>query len=203
MKKNLFIAALAFVAMGANAQVVNTLDGYQAGAQFVQDGITYEVVEVSPATVKVVGAAETSVIVQEQFSLNDTYTVVDFSAGLAQLDLEEVTAASAEPLTIEDAFFTDATYEEGKLICPEASITKYAKAAGWKNFLLKYTDKGDLLGDVDGNKKLTNNDVVGLLDIILEGDEDLYNPLYDLDGNGKLTNNDLIKLLDLVLADLF
>jgi len=61
MKKNLFIAALAFVAMGANAQVVNTLDEYQAGDQFEQDGIKYELLEVGNGNpVKVVEAAARS-----------------------------------------------------------------------------------------------------------------------------------------------
>ncbi len=204
MKKNLFIAALAFVAMGANAQVVNTLDGYQAGDEITQDGIKYELLEVGNGNpVKVVEAVEANVIVQEAFNLNDNYTVTDFAAGLAQMDLDEVTAVSEEPIAIEDAFFTTATYEEGSLVCPEASISKYAKAAGWKNFLLKYTDKGNLLGDVDGNGKLTNNDVVALKNIVLEDDDDLYDPLYDMDGNGKLTNNDLVLLKNLVLADLF
>jgi hypothetical protein len=203
MKKNLFIAALAFVAMGANAQVVNTLDGYQAGAQFVQDGITYEVVEVTPATVKVVDAAETSVIVQEQFSINDTYTVVDFSAGLANKDLEKVTAAADEPITLPgEAFFSAASYEEGNLVVPEASITKYAKADVWKKFLKKWTESGKLLGDVDGNGKISNNDYAKLLEIYLEDDEDLYNPMFDMDGNGKITNNDVAKVLELYLADL-
>lgn len=204
MKKNLFIAALAFVAMGANAQVVNTLDGYQAGDQFEKDGVKYELIAVEEGNpVKVVGAVAEEVTVQEAFSMTDNYTVTDFTAGLAQMDLTKVTAIADEPLAIEDAFFTTASYEEGQLVCPEASISKYAKAAGWKNFLLKYTDKGNLLGDADGNKKLTNNDVVALKNIVLEDDEDLYNPLYDMDGNGKLTNNDLVLLKNLVLADLF
>jgi hypothetical protein len=204
MKKNLFIAALAFVAMGANAQVVNTLDGYQAGDQFEKDGVKYELIAVEEGNpVKVVGAVAEEVTVQEAFSMTDNYTVTDFSAGLAQMDLTKVTATADEPVAIEDAFFTTASYEEGQLVCPEASILKYVKATGWKNFLLKYTDTGKLLGDVDGNGKLTNNDVVALKNIVLEDDEDLYNPLYDMDGNGKLTNNDLLLLKNLVLADLF
>ena len=168
MKKNLFIAALAFVAMGANAQVVNTLDGYQAGDQFEKDGVKYELIAVEEGNpVKVVGAVAEEVIVQEAFSMTDNYTVTDFSAGLAQMDLTKVTATADEPLAIEDAFFTTASYEEGQLVCPEASILKYVKATGWKNFLLKYTDTGKLLGDVDGNGKLTNNDLLLLKNLVL------------------------------------
>lgn len=203
MKKNLFIAALAFVAMGANAQVVNTVDGYQAGDQFVQDGIRYELLEVGNGNpVKVVEAAEANVIVQEAFSQGDNYTVTDFAAGLANMDLEEVTATAATPITIADGFFTEATFE-GKLIVPEDAITAYAQAAVWKKFYLKYTDGGKLLGDLDEDEELTANDVVMLKKIVAEDDEDLYNPLYDMDGDGELTANDVVLLKKAVAADLF
>jgi preprotein translocase subunit YajC len=206
MKKNLFIAALAFVAMGANAQVVNTLDGYQAGDQFTEAGVVYEVVEVSDqsaATVKVVEAAETEVTVQAQFIKDATYTVTDFSAGLANKDLEKVTAVAAEPIAIADGFFSDATFEEGVLIVPEAAVAAYAKAAVWKKFYLKYTDTNKLLGDANGDGKISNQDVVNLKDLILEDDDELYNPLLDMNGDGKFSNQDLILLKDVVLADLF
>lgn len=205
MKKNLFIAALAMFAMGANAQVVNTVDGYQQGDRIEQDGIAYELLEVGNGNpVKVLEAIAEEVVVQEAFTITtEPYNVTDFAAGLANKDLTKVTATADEPIAITDAFFTTATYEEGQLVCPEASISKYAKATGWQNFLLKYTDTGKLLGDVDGNLKLTNADVLALRELVLEDDDDLYNPLYDMDGNGRLTNADVLLLKNLVLADLF
>ena len=204
MKKNLFIAALAFVAMGANAQVVNTLDGYQAGDQFEKDGVKYELIAVEEGNpVKVVGAVAEEVIVQEAFNMTDNYTVTDFSAGLAQMDLTKVSAVADEPIALPgEAFFSAASYEEGNLVVPEASITKYAKADVWKKFMKKWTDNGKLLGDVDGNGKISNNDYAKLLEIYLEDDEDLYDPMFDMDGNGKITNNDVAKVLELYLADL-
>ena len=203
MKKNLFIAALAFVAMGANAQVVNTLDNYQAGDQFEQDGIKYELLEVGNGNpVKVVEAAAKEVIVQKEFNQNDTYTVTDFSGSLANQDLEKVTATAAEPVTIAEGFFSALTYEEATLIVPEAAIKDYAKDAVWKKFYKKFTDTAKLLGDKDGNGKITNNDFIQLKAVVLEDDDDLYDPLLDLDGNGRLTNNDLILLKQIVLADL-
>ena len=204
MKKNLFIAALAFVAMGANAQVVNTIDGYQAGDQFEQDGIKYELLEVGNGNpVKVVEAAATEVIVQKEFNQSDTYTVTDFSGSLANKDLEKVTATAAEPVAIAEGFFSDVTFEEGVLIVPEAAVAAYANAAVWKKFYLKYTDTNKLLGDATGDGKLSNQDVVNLKDLVLEDDEELYNPLLDMNGDGKFSNQDLILLKDLVLADLF
>lgn len=204
MKKNLFIAALAFVAMGANAQVVNTLDGYQAGDQFEKDGVKYELIAVEEGNpVKVVGAVAEEVTVQEAFSMTDNYTVTDFTAGLAQMDLTKVTAVGTEPLAIEDAFFTTATYEEGQLVCPEASISKYAKATGWRLFNLKYTDTNKLLGDVNGDGKFSTADIAALKGIIAEDDEDLYNAIYDLNGDGKLSTADIAILKGLIAADLF
>jgi hypothetical protein len=178
--------------MGANAQVVNTLDGYQAGAQFVQDGITYEVVEVSPATVKVVGAAETKVIVQEQFSINDTYTVVDFSAGLAQKDLEEVTAAPAEPLEIEEDFFTEVTYD-GILNVADASWMKYAFADVWTNFLYIKNESGRILGDVEEDDELDVSDIVAIIELIKDED---YSEVSDVNGDEETDVSDIVALIE-------
>lgn len=204
MKKNLFIAALAFVAMGANAQVVNTLDGYQAGDQFEKDGVKYELIAVDEGNpVKVVEAVNAEITVQDAFSMTDNYTVTDFSAGFAQLDLDKVNAPASEPLTVEEAYFTEDTYTYAELVVPEASIVKYAAAPVWRKFMKKYTDTGKLLGDVDGNNEITNNDVVQMLEIFLADDEDLYDPMFDMDGNGEITNNDVILIQDLFLADVF
>jgi len=44
---------------------------------------------------------------------------------------------------------------------------------------------------------------VNLKDLVLEDDDELYNPLLDMNGDGKFSNQDLILLKDVVLADLF
>jgi len=206
MKKNLFIAALAMFAMGANAQVVNTVDGYQQGDRIEQDGIAYELLQVGNGNpVKVLEAIAEEVTVQEAFTLTtEPYNVTDFAAGIANKDLEKVTAPAAEPIVLPgEEFFSAASYEEADLVVPEASISKYAAAAVWKKFLKKWTDSGKLLGDVDKNGKISNNDYAKLLEIYLEDDEDLYDPMIDMDGNGKITNNDVAKVLELYLADVF
>ena len=205
MKKNLFIAALAMFAMGANAQVVNTVDGYQQGDRIEQDGIAYELLEVGNGNpVKVLEAIAEEVVVQEAFTITtEPYNVTDFAAGLANKDLTKVTATADEPIAITDAFFTTATYEEGQLVCPEASISKYAKATGWRLFNLKYTDTNKLLGDVNGDGKFSTADIAALKGIIAEDDEDLYNAIYDLNGDGKLSTADIAILKGLIAADLF
>lgn len=205
MKKNLFIAALAMFAMGANAQVVNTVDGYQQGDRIEQDGIAYELLEVGNGNpVKVLEAIAEEVVVQEAFTITtEPYNVTDFAAGLANKDLTKVTATADEPIAITDAFFTDATYEEGDLIVPAASIKLYAKAAGWKKFLKKWTDDGKLLGDFNGDGKITGPDLVALKALIAEDDEDLYNEMYDLNGDGKISGPDLVMMKAIIAADVF
>ena len=193
MKKNLFIAALAFVAMGANAQVVNTLDGYQAGDQFVQDGIRYEVVKVDDGNpVKVVEAAEANVIVQEAFSQTDNYTVTDFSAGLANMDLDEVTAAPAEPLEIADDFFTENTFD-GILNVADASWMKYAEADVWSNFLFIKNESGRILGDVEEDEELDVSDIVAIVELI---NEEEYLEVADVNGDGDVDVSDIVALIE-------
>ncbi len=205
MKKNLFIAALAMFAMGANAQVVNTVDGYQQGDRIEQDGIAYELLEVGNGNpVKVLEAIAKEVKVQEAFTITtEPYNVTDFSGSLANQDLDKVEAIADEPITITEAFFSEDTYTYAELVVPEASIVKYAAAPVWRKFMKKYTDTGKLLGDVDHNDEITNNDVVQMLEIFLADDEDLYDPMFDMDGNGEITNNDVILIQDLFLADVF
>lgn len=205
MKKNLFIAALAFVAMGANAQVVNTLDGYQASDQFEKDGVKYELIAVEDGNpVKVVGAVAEEVTVQEAFSMTDNYTVTDFTAGLAQMDLTKVTAVADEPIALSgEDFFTAASYEEADLVVPEAAIKKYAAAPVWKKFLKKWTDSGKLLGDFNNDGKITGPDLVALKAIIAEDDPDLYEEMYDLNGDGKISGPDLVMMKAIIAADVF
>jgi hypothetical protein len=196
MKKNLFIAALAFVAMGANAQVVNTIDGYQAGDQFEQDGIKYELLEVGNGNpVKVVEAAATSVIVQKEFNQNDTYTVTDFSGSLANKDLEEVTAAPAEPITIAEGFFSAATYEAAILTIPDGSFKAYTQDPVWFKFLAKKTQSGTIMGDAAGDDGIVDLDDVAALfamfeEYIMEGDDE-YKAELDMNGDGVIDLDDV------------
>lgn len=206
MKKNLFIAALAMFAMGANAQVVNTVDGYQQGDRIEQDGIAYELLEVGNGNpVKVLEAIAEEVVVQEAFTLTtDPYNVTDFSAGIANKDLEKVTAPAAEPIVLPgEEFFSATSYEEADLVVPEASIKKYAAAPVWKKFLKKWTDSGKLLGDFNNDGKITGPDLVALKAIIAEDDPDLYEEMYDLNGDGKISGPDLVMMKAIIAADVF
>ena len=193
MKKNLFIAALAFVAMGANAQVVNTLDGYQAGDQFEKDGVKYELIAVEEGNpVKVVGAVAEEVTVQEAFSMTDNYTVTDFSAGLAQMDLTKVTATADEPMEIAEDFFTEGTYD-GTLIVSDAAWMKYAEADVWSNFLYLQNESGKILGDLEEDEELDVSDIVAIVELI---NEEEYNEQADVNGDGDVDVSDIVALIE-------
>ena len=193
MKKNLFIAALAFVAMGANAQVVNTLDGYQAGSQFEKDGVMYELIAVEDGNpVKVVGAVAEEVTVQEAFSMTDNYTVTDFTAGLAQMDLTKVTATADEPMEIAEDFFTEGTYD-GTLIVSDAAWMKYAEADVWSNFLYLQNESGKILGDLEEDEELDVSDIVAIVELI---NEEEYNEQADVNGDGDVDVSDIVALIE-------
>lgn len=206
MKKNLFIAALAFVAMGANAQVVNTLDGYQAGDEFEKDGVKYQLIAVEDGNpVKVVGAVAEEVTVQEAFAFEggDNYTVTDFSAGLAQMDLTKVTAVADEPIAIADAFFTTDTYDVADLYVPTGAMLKYANAAGWKNFGYIWDEEGDLYGDFDGNGDIDIDDYYELRNYLLDDDYEVTgsDKSADMDNSGDADIDDLYILRAKVLGN--
>lgn len=194
MKKNLFIAALAFVAMGANAQVVNTLDGYQAGSQFEKDGVMYELIAVEDGNpVKVVGAVAEEVTVQEAFSMTDNYTVTDFTAGLAQMDLTKVSAVADEPMAIADNFFTEATYEDGELVVETNSICKYANATGWMNFFT-ITDGTIIYGDINGDGEVDIKDLAALKAYVIDEEDVVNEVLTDANGDGEIDIRDLARM---------
>lgn len=193
MKKNLFIAALAFVAMGANAQVVNTLDGYQAGDQFEKDGVKYELIAVEEGNpVKVVGAVAEEVTVQEAFSMTDNYTVTDFTAGLAQMDLTKVTATADEPMEIAEDFFTEGTFD-GTLLVSDAAWMKYAEADVWSNFLYLQNESGKILGDLEEDEELDVSDIVAIVELI---NEEEYNEQADVNGDGDVDVSDIVALIE-------
>ena len=193
MKKNLFIAALAFVAMGANAQVVNTLDGYQAGDQFEKDGVKYELIAVEEGNpVKVVGAVAEEVTVQEAFSMTDNYTVTDFTAGLAQMDLTKVTATADEPMEITEDFFTEGTFD-GTLLVSDAAWMKYAEADVWSNFLYLQNESGKILGDLEEDEELDVSDIVAIVELI---NEEEYNEQADVNGDGDVDVSDIVALIE-------
>lgn len=200
MKKNLFIAALAMFAMGANAQVVNTVDGYQQGDRIEKDGIAYELIEVGNGNpVKILEAIATDVVIQEAFTLTtDPYTVQDFNVELG--DLENISTPATDPIAIAESFFTATTYKEGYLTIPDGCFKKYNAATGWHNFLAKKSESGIILGELTSDGIVDSDDVAALFDLAdnytMEG-EDGYKEEYDMNGDGVIDSDDVAFIYDI------
>ena len=75
---------------------------------------------------------------------------------------------------------------------------------GWqlRGFTKCYINSGEasLLGDIDGDGKLTISDVVDLIDLLLDGQHTVAEyPCADLDGDGIITISDVVDLIDYLL----
>ncbi len=88
--------------------------------------------------------------------------------------------------------FATSVLQSAKLNVPAGSLTAYAKTAGWKSFRYIF-DGTSLLGDLSGDKNLTNVDALRILKLIK--DNAAYNPVADVNGDGSLTNVDVLLVL--------
>ena len=98
--------------------------------------------------------------------------------------------------------FAQEAFDSTTLKVPRILIDKYKTANEWKKF--KNIEGIEILGngDVDENNRLSINDVVTLIDVLLGNSPDQFNPINaDIDGNGKLTIVDVSALIDMLLND--
>ena len=79
------------------------------------------------------------------------------------------------------------------LSVPVQSLQAYKNAPIWKNFFISAT------GDVDGNGKVSIDDVTAQIDMLLSGDTTGYDGA-DVDGDGNVTIADVTALIDLLLT---
>ena len=109
--------------------------------------------------------------------------------------------ATQPPVITEDCFWIY-TYENATLCVPYASMGSYAAAEGWRNFVnLAATDvTPEMLGDVDGDGKITIGDVTDLIDYLLGINDSSVNLLNgDIDGDRYITIGDVTDLIDMLL----
>jgi hypothetical protein len=124
--------------------------------------------------------------------MTDNYTVTDFTAGLAQMDLTKVTATADEPMEIAEDFFTEATFD-GTLIVSNAAWMKYAEADVWSNFLYLQNESGKILGDLEEDEELDVSDIVAIVELI---NEEEYNEQADVNGDGDVDVSDIVALIE-------
>ena len=112
--------------------------------------------------------------------------------------LMTVNSLATTPPTMSNGFGS-ATYQNGTLLVPSASVEAYRAANGWSKFV---NIKGISMGDADGDGELGVNDATALIDYLLYGDtESFFSINADTDGDGVVGVSDLTNLIDLILAN--
>ena len=88
-------------------------------------------------------------------------------------------------------------YDQVSLFVPNDALEDYRNHAEWGKFTRIVPFIGAGPGDVNGDGKLSINDVTGLIDQLLNGEE---LPAYcDVNGDGNVTISDVSALIDMVL----
>ena len=109
--------------------------------------------------------------------------------------------ATQPPVITEDCFWTY-TYNDATLFVPQQSMNQYATAEGWKEFAnIEGVSTGLMIGDTDGDGKVSIADVTALIDCLLSGDLTEINAVNaDVDGDGRISIADVTELIDRLLA---
>lgn len=112
-----------------------------------------------------------------------------------------VCLATQPPVITEDCFWTY-TYNDATLLVPQQSMNQYATAEGWKEFAnIEGVSNGLMIGDTDGDGKVSIADVTALIDCLLSGDLTEINAVNaDVDGDGRISIADVTELIDRLLA---
>ncbi len=116
--------------------------------------------------------------------------------------LDEVYSMIADPTTItmdNNVFYRLTTnYEARVLHVPAGSAAAYQADPKWSDFFGTIVEPEPVVGDMDGDGRLSISDVTHLIDLLLSGEE---MPEYaDVNGDGKVTISDVTAIIDLLLA---
>lgn len=111
--------------------------------------------------------------------------------------LKSITCESTTPPSTSNSFADESIFSQATLFVPLESLEAYKAHAEWGKFTRIVPFIGAGPGDLNGDGKLSINDVTGLIDMLLN-DEEL--PAYcDVNGDGNITINDITALIDMVL----
>lgn len=122
-----------------------------------------------------------------------------FGALTSVTEVENLTPG-AKINAIPKSSFAASVFKTASLIVPasEGSFLSYAKTAGWREFCKLYK-KGSsiMLGDTNGDRKLTIGDAQNVLTLIakIKAGTASYNEIYDINGDGKITIADAQDLI--------
>lgn len=116
--------------------------------------------------------------------------------------IDTVTCYSTIPPIITAECFDRYTYNNSVLEVPEGSLEAYRNAPGWKEWnrcVAIGTIPGS--GDVNGDGKVSIDDVTTLIDYLLSGNITPFNVVNaDVDEDGSITIADVTALIDLLLS---
>ncbi|MBO4463519.1 MAG: C10 family peptidase [Prevotella sp.] len=134
----------------------------------------------------------------------------------ARCPLKEITSLSKNPIPIPDDMFSynitqngyiveesetpDIIYQNAILYVPYGCKSKYQNTDGWKKFANIQEMSYVLMGDVNGDGSLSNDDIVVLSDAISGKDTSKYvNPqVADVNEDGFIDIRDVLKLTDMI-----
>ena len=114
-------------------------------------------------------------------------------------NLADITCeAETPPYTSDSNSFPQSVYDLAKLYVPANSVTDYSSASVWNLFVNIFGIGAQVVtGDVDGDGRISINDLTILIDYILEGAQ--ATPQADIDGDGRISINDVTMLVDMML----
>lgn len=119
-------------------------------------------------------------------------------------NIDTVVCLADVPPVISEYCFFNHTYQNATLSVPKASEASYATATGWKEFVNRTTiepHENILVGDVDGDGKVSIGDVSDLIDYLLSGDSHDINAVNaDVDGDRIIGIGDVADLIDKILG---
>lgn len=134
----------------------------------------------------------------------------------ARCPLKEITSLSKKPIPIPDDMFSyninqngyiveesetpDIIYQNAILYVPYGCKSKYQSTDGWKKFVNIQELSYVLMGDVNGDGSLSNDDIVVLSDAISGKDTSkyVYPQAADVNEDGFIDIRDVLKLIDMI-----
>ena len=118
-------------------------------------------------------------------------------AALTSLKTIKSLTPGAKVAAIPDNAFATAVYRK-TLIVPEEKMGKYNVTDGWKNFKTIKSTSGLILGNANGDSRVTTADYNAMYDLLFNTPRPV--PAYiDLNGDGRLTTTDYNAMYDLLM----
>lgn len=115
-------------------------------------------------------------------------------------ELKSVTCMAREIPTLTSNYGDTYCFYGATLYVPEARVEEYRAAEGWCDFATIVGLMGAGPGDLNGDGRLSVSDVAGLINAIINYNEDSsINPNADVDGDGRVSVRDITILIDMIL----